>query len=77
MNETTMEVPIALQQLIKTNNDLLRAQQARLVREIEEANAQMMGILKLDPAVGWRLDMERMVYVRIEVPPTEEASTEE
>jgi hypothetical protein len=77
LKEVTMEVPLALQQLIKTNNDLLRAQQAKLVREIEDANAQMMGILKLDPNVGWRLDMERMVYVRVDTPSTEETLTEE
>lgn len=68
MSEVIMEVPIALQQLIKSNNKLLKDYQAVLWRQIEDANAQMMQILRLDPANGWRLDAERMVYVRIEQP---------
>jgi len=76
MEQVTVEVPLALQQLIKKNNDLLLAQQQKLIREIEEANTQMMGILKLDPTIGWRLDMERMVYVRVD-DTIEEETTEE
>jgi len=70
-----MEVPLALQQLIKNTNDILRVQQAQALRQIEEANTQMMSILKLDPSAGWRLDMERMVYVCIPLP-TEETTEE-
>lgn len=66
MDEVTMEVPLALQQLIVNNNEKLRVQQAVLTRQVEEANAQMMAILKLDPQAGWKLDIERMVYVRVE-----------
>lgn len=75
--EVTMEVPLALQQLIKNTNDILRVQQAQALRQIEEANTQMMGILKLDPSVGWRLDMERMVYVRVSTNTQETNTTEE
>jgi hypothetical protein len=64
-NQVTMEVPLALQQLIKTNNELLRTYQSRLLREIEDANTQLMSILKLDTSAGWRLDMENMVYIRV------------
>ncbi len=77
MSEVTMEVPLALQQLIKNTNDILRVQQAQALRQIEEANTQMMGILKLDPSAGWRLDMERMVYVRIDLPQSETTPVEE
>ena len=66
MEEFTMEVPLALQQLIVNNNKLLKDYQATLWRQVEQANKQMMGILKLDPTAGWRLDMERMVYVRVQ-----------
>lgn len=66
MSEVIMEVPIALQQLIKSNNKLLKDYQAVLWRQVEDANDQMMQILRLDPANGWRLDVERMVYVRVE-----------
>ena len=68
-NEVTLEVPLALQQLIQTNNQLLRKYQTELLQQIQESNAQMMQILRLTPDAGWKLDMERMVYVR---PTTEE-----
>jgi hypothetical protein len=74
MEEFTMEVPIALQQLILNNNKLLKDYQAMLWRQVEDSNKQMMGILKLDPAAGWRLDMERMVYVQI---PAQDTPVEE
>ena len=63
-NEVTLEVPLALQQLIQTNNQLLRKFQGELLQQIQESNAQMMQILRLTPEAGWKLDMERMVYVR-------------
>ena len=63
-NEVTLEVPLALQQLIQTNNQLLRKFQQELLQQIQESNAQMMQILRLTPEAGWKLDMERMVYVR-------------
>jgi hypothetical protein len=63
-NEVTLEVPLALQQLIQTNNQLLRKFQQELLQQIQESNAQMMQILRLNAEAGWKLDMERMVYVR-------------
>lgn len=62
--EITLDVPLALQRLIRSNNTLLKNHQLQLMREIEEANVQMMNILQLSPAAGWALDMERMVYTR-------------
>jgi hypothetical protein len=64
MNEVTLEVPLALQQLIQTNNQLLRKYQMELLQQIQESNTQMMQILRLSGEAGWKLDMERMVYVR-------------
>lgn len=66
MKEVTMEVPVALQHLINANNKLLKEYQSLLLRQIDDANIQMMQILRLDPSNGWRLDLERMVYVRTE-----------
>jgi hypothetical protein len=67
--QDTIHLPIALRQLISTSNELLKNYQIKLLSEIEDANVQMMEILKLDPQHGWRLDMERMIYTR---PPIEE-----
>lgn len=70
----TVEVPLALQNLIKANNTLLKTYQAQLMEEVQNANAQIMRMLQIDPANGWRLDMENMVYVRLEEEPIEDAS---
>ena len=67
-DEITMEVPLALQQLINANNERLKAYQNDLVQQVQDANIQMMQILKLDPTQGWRLDANRMVYVKLEEP---------
>jgi hypothetical protein len=68
MKEVTMDVPIALAQLILNNNEALKKYQSQLMQQIKLANEQMMQILKLDPEEGWQLDMERMVYVRATTP---------
>lgn len=67
-SKITIDVPLALQNLIKANNTLLKSYQAQLMDEVQRANLQMMSLLQIDPANGWRLDMENMVYVRIEEP---------
>lgn len=64
--QLTMEVPLALQQLIVANNERLQEYKNDLMQQVQEANIQMMQILKLDPAQGWRLDVNRMVYVKLE-----------
>lgn len=69
--QVTMDVPLALQNLIVANNKLLKTYQAQLMQEVEEANTQMMSILQLNPEIGWQLDIERMKYVRhVEEEPT-------
>lgn len=67
MNKVTLEVPVALQQLIRRNNELLKKYQQELFDEIKQANVQLMGILQLNPDAGWKLDIENMQYVREEV----------
>lgn len=74
MKETTMEVPLALAQLIINNNESLKKYQAQMFQQIKDANEQMMHILKLDSEIGWRLDMERMLYVKIDMEETADAS---
>ena len=62
--EVTVKLPLALQLLITTSNDLLKQYQAKLLTDVEEASLQMMQILKLDPSIGWKLDTHRMIFVR-------------
>lgn len=65
MNEKTTKVPvpIALQNLIMANNDRLKTYQTMLFNEVQDANLQMMQILKLDPKNGWKLDIDTMMYI--------------
>jgi hypothetical protein len=62
--EVTVEIPLALKKLIQANTELLRVYQQELQMQIQEANLQMMEILKLSPNMGWKLDISRMVYTR-------------
>jgi hypothetical protein len=62
--QVTLDVPLALQNLIKANNTLLKTYQAQLMQEVQEANLQMMQLLQLHPSDGWVLDMEHMVYTK-------------
>jgi len=66
--QVTVEVPFALQNLIRANNTLLKSYQSQLMQEVQEANIQMMNILQLHPDAGWKLDMESMVYTRPNTP---------
>lgn len=75
--QVTVDVPLALQNLIKANNTLLKSYQSQLMQEIQEANMQMMRMLQIDPANGWRLDMDNMLYVLVNEEPTENASVTE
>lgn len=63
-NEVIIKIPIALEELILANNELLKNYRAMVMEKIQHANAEMMGILKLSPSAGWKLDIERMVYTR-------------
>lgn len=62
--EVTIAIPLALQSLIRSNNELLRQYQEQLLNEVQDANVQMMQLLRIDPSAGWKLDVDRMVYVR-------------
>lgn len=63
-NEVTVKVPIALEELILANNELLKNYRAMVMEKIHHANTEMMGILNLSSSAGWKLDMDRMVYTR-------------
>jgi hypothetical protein len=62
-------VPIALQNLIRANNTLLKQYQAVLFQEVSDANDQIMQMLQLNPQDGWKLDMDNMCYLREKTEP--------
>lgn len=60
----SIPVPIALKELIVSNNELLANYQKELTTKVISANLEMMQLLGLNPDDGWRLDMEQMVYIK-------------
>jgi hypothetical protein len=70
----TVPVPLALRQLIESNNQLLKQYQNDLTGKVMVANEEMMRILGLDPNEGWRLDVDTFTYVKIEQDDTSSVS---
>lgn len=67
MNEQkSIAVPMALKELINSNNILLQNYQRELTSKVLSANAEMMKMLGLNPDDGWRLDIQLMMYVKDE-----------
>ena len=62
----SIPVPIALKELIASNNELLANYQKELTTKVISANIEIMQLLGLNPDDGWRLDMEQMVYIKQE-----------
>ena len=60
----SIPVPIALKELIASNNELLANYQKELTTKVISANIEIMQLLGLNLDDGWRLDMEQMVYIK-------------
>ena len=68
MNEViSVPVPLALRNLIESNNQLLKNYQVELTAKVLQANEEMMRMLQLNPEEGWRLDMGTLTYVKTEL----------
>lgn len=67
MSEEIKEVPVplAIRQLIELHNTRIREYQQKSLREIQDANVELMNIIGLLPQDGWRLDMESMKYIKV------------
>lgn len=57
-------LPTAMRELINSNNTLLQNMQQEMLQRVNAANVEMMQILGLNPKDGWRLDLDKMKYVR-------------
>ena len=62
---TEAPVPIAIRQLVELHNTKLREYQQKSLKEIQDANVELMLMMGLSPQDGWRLDMETMKYTKI------------
>lgn len=67
---TEAPVPLAIRQLIDLHNNRIREYQQHSLRELQDANVELMIMMGLLPQEGWRLDMESLKYIKI---PTETA----
>ncbi len=73
LEPTSIPVPIALKELILSNNMLLTQYQQELTKKVIAANTEMMQLLNLNPNDGWRLDTDQMVYVKRDVSSIDDA----
>jgi hypothetical protein len=62
----TVPLPTALRSLIESNNQLLKMYQSDLTKQVMQANEEMMRMLNLNPNEGWRLDLDSLMYVKVE-----------
>jgi len=63
---TSIPVPMSMRELINSNNKLLELYQKELTAKVFSANEEMMQMMNLNPADGWRLDLSTMTYVKQE-----------
>lgn len=61
---TSIALPIALKELIISNNELLKKHQEELTNKVISANEEMMKLMGLRSEDGWRLDISRMMYIK-------------
>jgi hypothetical protein len=66
--QMSIPVPIALKELILSNNLLLTQYQQELTKKVISANIEIMQLLGLNPEEGWKLDTDQMVYIKQEQP---------
>lgn len=62
----SIPIPVALKELINSNNTLLKQYQQELTQKVITANIEMMNLLGLDPSEGWTLDLDTMMYTKQE-----------
>lgn len=62
----SIPIPVALKELINSNNTLLKQYQQELTQKVITANIEMMNLLGLDPNDGWTLDLDTMMYTKQE-----------
>ena len=69
MNEEvkSIPVPLAMRELINSNNMLLSNFQQELTNRVISANQEMMKMLGISVEDGWELNAQTMTYVKKEM----------
>jgi hypothetical protein len=65
---TSIPIPIALKELILSNNQLLKNYQEDLTNKVLVANREMMTLLGLSEKDGWVIDLQTLSYVKSPTP---------
>jgi len=65
---SVINVPKSLVYMISSYNDKLQNLQKEFLNDIQEANAEVMQMLNLNPEDGWRLDLETFTYILPDTP---------
>lgn len=60
----SIPLPIALKELIISNNQLLKDYQRDLTNKVLLANREMMTLLGLSEDDGWVIDLETLTYIK-------------
>lgn len=63
--ETEVQLPLAIRQVIQLHDAKIREYQQVALAEIQQASVEIMGMLKLNPEDGWRLDIENLKFVKV------------
>lgn len=63
---TSIPVPMALRELINSNNALLQNYQQELSNKVILANQEMMKLIGINEQDGWKLNMTTMTYEKQE-----------
>jgi hypothetical protein len=74
---SVINVPKSLVYMISSYNDKLQNLQKEFLNDIQEANAEVMQMLNLNPEDGWRLDLETFTYILPDTPDTPEITSTE
>jgi len=61
---TSIPLPIALKELIISNNQLLKTYQEDLTNRVLVANREMMTLMGLSETDGWVIDLQTLTYVK-------------
>jgi hypothetical protein len=72
---SVINVPKSLVYMITAYNDKLQNLQKEFLNDIQEANAETMKMLNLNPEDGWRLDLETFTYILPDTPETTPTET--
>ena len=62
---TAVPVPLAIRQLIDLHNDKIQEYRRTSLTEIQQASLEIMALMGLHIADGWRLDLDTLQFIKV------------